>query len=290
MLTIGQFAHASGLSAKALRFYGEKGLLIPHEVDEATGYRRYTPAQLRRAAMIRVLRRMGMSLSQVAEVLDNPDRCDELVARHRDEVAARHAAQEEAIARGRATLAAYDRPFPVATRTAPAQPWVAAVLDVDLGTPQTDRESERYNDAFARLARALQAAGNPPAGPFWTAFHAGNDGFDGQVLLCWPVSSAIGPDFAVDGLRLRHGVLPERQEAVVRLGFDDPLDSGDPVRDAPHPGLLALMEHVEAGDRSGGGSGDAEVRQVGVLDSGGTPVAVDITVTTGPVEVASGQR
>jgi DNA-binding transcriptional MerR regulator len=280
VMTIGQFAHASGLSAKALRFYGEKGLLIPDEVDEVTGYRRYAPAQLRRAAMIRVLRRMGMSLPQVGEVLDNPDRCDELVARHRDEVATRYAAQEEAIALGRATLAGYDKPFPVETRTAPAQPWVAAVLDVEPGAPQTEGESARYNAAFAALALALQAAGNAPAGPFWTTFHAGDDGFDGQLLLCWPVSQPVGPDFTVDGLRLRHGVLPERREAVVRLSFDDPLVAGDPSPDpAPHPGLLALMEHLDEAGRAGGD----EVRQVGVLDEDGTPCAVDITVTTGPI-------
>ena len=45
LLLPGEFGAAARLSAKALRLYGELGLLLPAEVDPATGYRYYDPAQ-----------------------------------------------------------------------------------------------------------------------------------------------------------------------------------------------------------------------------------------------------
>ncbi|MGV9749492.1 MerR family transcriptional regulator [Nocardia farcinica] len=48
LLTIGAVARASGLTASALRFYGDCGLLAPAVVDEVTGYRYYTPEQCAR--------------------------------------------------------------------------------------------------------------------------------------------------------------------------------------------------------------------------------------------------
>ena len=39
--SIGEFSQVTGLSVKTLRFYHEKGILVPSSVDEATGYRFY---------------------------------------------------------------------------------------------------------------------------------------------------------------------------------------------------------------------------------------------------------
>ena len=39
LMTVGEFALATGLSAKALRFYDERGLLAPADVDAHSGYR-----------------------------------------------------------------------------------------------------------------------------------------------------------------------------------------------------------------------------------------------------------
>ncbi len=43
---IGEFSKMSYLSVKALRHYHDVGLLEPAAVDPATGYRRYTTAQV----------------------------------------------------------------------------------------------------------------------------------------------------------------------------------------------------------------------------------------------------
>ncbi|MBY8852436.1 MerR family DNA-binding transcriptional regulator, partial [Saccharothrix sp. MB29] len=42
LLTIGAFARSSGLTAGALRFYADSGLLPPASVDDSSGYRYYT--------------------------------------------------------------------------------------------------------------------------------------------------------------------------------------------------------------------------------------------------------
>ncbi|NKY85069.1 DNA polymerase III subunit beta family protein [Nocardia veterana] len=70
LVTIGAFARASGLTASALRFYADSGLLAPAIVDPVSGYRYYAQAQRERAERIRELRAIGMPLETIARVLD----------------------------------------------------------------------------------------------------------------------------------------------------------------------------------------------------------------------------
>ncbi|MQY17497.1 DNA polymerase III subunit beta family protein [Nocardia macrotermitis] len=69
LVTIGVLARVSGLTATALRFYDDCGLLPPARVDGSSGYRYYTRDQRERAVTIRRLREIGMSLDAVAAVL-----------------------------------------------------------------------------------------------------------------------------------------------------------------------------------------------------------------------------
>lgn len=72
LLTIGEFARASRLSAKALRLYDELGLLRPAAVDERNGYRRYAPDQLEPARLVAWLRRIGMPLAEIRTIVELP--------------------------------------------------------------------------------------------------------------------------------------------------------------------------------------------------------------------------
>ncbi|MFI1992361.1 MerR family transcriptional regulator [Actinoplanes sp. NPDC020271] len=72
-LSIAEFGRLAGLSAKALRLYAASGLLPPADVDESSGYRRYTPAQLDPARRISLLRRLGVPLGLIGEMLALPD-------------------------------------------------------------------------------------------------------------------------------------------------------------------------------------------------------------------------
>jgi len=72
LMSIGEFATASRLSQKALRLYGENGLLPPAWVDPDSGYRYYRPEQLRSATLIALLRRAGMPLVEIRTFLRDP--------------------------------------------------------------------------------------------------------------------------------------------------------------------------------------------------------------------------
>nr|WP_306238515.1 MerR family transcriptional regulator [Ornithinimicrobium sp. HY1745] len=69
MLPIGELSRASGLTVSALRFYDREGLLVPADVDSHTGYRRYSPGQVRLARLLAGMRRVGMPLAEMAAVL-----------------------------------------------------------------------------------------------------------------------------------------------------------------------------------------------------------------------------
>ena len=72
-LTIGEVADRSGIPHTALRFYEERGLIA---AERTTGnQRRYHRAVLRRLAFIRTAQRVGLSLEEINEALENlPDR------------------------------------------------------------------------------------------------------------------------------------------------------------------------------------------------------------------------
>jgi DNA-binding transcriptional MerR regulator len=94
LLSIGEFASASRLSQKALRLYGENGLLAPAWVDPDSGYRYYRLDQLRDATMIALLRRTGMPLAEIRAFLRDPtvERLKDYERRAIDEFAERRRA------------------------------------------------------------------------------------------------------------------------------------------------------------------------------------------------------
>jgi len=69
LMTIGQFSSLSRLSVRMLRHYDLHGVLVPEHVDPASGYRRYSPQQLRDAADIRNLRDIGFGVSAIGILL-----------------------------------------------------------------------------------------------------------------------------------------------------------------------------------------------------------------------------
>jgi DNA-binding transcriptional MerR regulator len=72
-LSIGDFSRATHLTVKTLRHYHQLGLLEPADIDEQTGYRRYTAEQVPAAQVIRRFRDLGMPLDEIRGVLAAPD-------------------------------------------------------------------------------------------------------------------------------------------------------------------------------------------------------------------------
>jgi MerR family redox-sensitive transcriptional activator SoxR len=66
-LTIGALSERTGVATSALRFYEAEGLL--HAARTDGGQRRYARDALRRVSFIRVAQQVGLSLSEIADVL-----------------------------------------------------------------------------------------------------------------------------------------------------------------------------------------------------------------------------
>ena len=141
LLSIGALARAGGLSVSSLRFYDAAGVLRPAFVDPATGYRRYTSAQVHAARLVGNLRQAGLPVADLVAVLAAPSEAHAVLARHRrrlaDDLAAAGAHLDAADALlaepARCTVAAHEL---VAAFTAvrpavgadPAWPGLAGVL------------------------------------------------------------------------------------------------------------------------------------------------------------------
>lgn len=85
MESIGETARASGLTVSALRFYDGAGVLVPAHVDPHSGYRFYAPDQVATARLVATLRRAGMPLARIRDVLarrDDPAAVDALLSAH----------------------------------------------------------------------------------------------------------------------------------------------------------------------------------------------------------------
>lgn len=73
LLLVGTFAKRAGLSASALRYYDDVGLLKPARVDETTGYRYYRADQLEQAELICFLRSLEMPIGELRATLAATD-------------------------------------------------------------------------------------------------------------------------------------------------------------------------------------------------------------------------
>ena len=69
-LKIGEFSQMMQVTVKTLRHYEQKGLLMPDEVDEWTGYRYYSIEQMQKLNTIRDFQRLGFSLDEIKELYD----------------------------------------------------------------------------------------------------------------------------------------------------------------------------------------------------------------------------
>jgi len=78
MFRIGEFSRIARVSGRLLRYYDSIGLLSPQRIDPATGYRYYSAEQLGRLNRILALKDLGLSLEQVARLVDGKISTDEI--------------------------------------------------------------------------------------------------------------------------------------------------------------------------------------------------------------------
>ncbi len=174
MLTIGEFAAAARLSQKALRLYGENGLLPPAWVDPDSGYRHYSLAQVRDATLIALLRRAGMPLADIRAFIRDPssERVDAYERGLDDELA-----QRRHVLRYVKRMLKEESMYDLSTKRVAAQPYVSRNKRVLV------TELERFiYDTFDELG--AETAGDTP--PFVLYHGPVNTEDDGPVEVCVP--------------------------------------------------------------------------------------------------------
>ncbi|OSY39467.1 DNA-binding transcriptional MerR regulator [Pseudonocardia autotrophica] len=185
-MSIGAFAKLAELTASALRFYGDAGLLRPEQVDPSTGYRLYTESQLARAAQLRRLREIGMPLPVIGTFFAaGPDEAVQLIDDQVAKVTTEAAGVRQAAAVLKASLGEEPRraicalPGPVLAAAVdqvvattvhhPDVPALSGVrLEADPGSV-TLTATDRY-----RLTTRTLVPMHPPAGT-WAGTLAGDD-------------------------------------------------------------------------------------------------------------------
>lgn len=217
LLAIGDFATMTYLSVKALRHYHDTGLLIPADIDPATGYRRYRPDQVPVAQVIRRLRDLGMPLEEIRAVLDAPD----LAARNAG-IGAHLRRMERQLEQTQATVASLRRlleepPPSIAVEyrsTAPAR-----VLALSCRAAMDD-SGQWWSEAFDELRAALVAAGLQRLGPDGALYPPGFFQYgSGEVTAFIPVAGRPHPAGCPAGLLELPGT--ELAVAVHRGSFGD---------------------------------------------------------------------
>ncbi|MET8113886.1 MerR family transcriptional regulator [Streptomyces prasinus] len=222
-LTIGEFSRITHLSIRALRRYHEQDLLVPAEVDPATGYRYYSLAQVRPALTIRRFRDLDLPLADLRRFLE---------AESAGEGEAGHAAAQQVVATHlrrledrlgrtqRAVEALRELLTPEAERAVslevlPPQRVLAVSLDVPHGADLSWYDAAmRDLDAVAGRRPVL-----PPGGRY--AHRLFTEGH-GRAIVYLPAEVPL-PQGAPATVRELH--LPERTAAVAtHAGPHDDLD------------------------------------------------------------------
>ncbi len=141
VMPIGEFSERCGLSPKRLRSYAAHGLLIPAAVDSQSGYRYYSPGQLREAQLIDALREAGMPLADIASLLTDPsgDQLDAWSKRVERDAVQRHQALELA-RRLLAIVPAPDQPTDNPPTRRDSMTTLNTVSRTDIGRVRKDNE------------------------------------------------------------------------------------------------------------------------------------------------------
>ena len=168
MFKIGEFSKLSHVTVKTLRYYDRIGLLKPAEVDRWTSYRYYSADQLPRLNRVLALKHLGLSLHQIARLLDEPLSPDQI----RGMLRLKQVELQEQLEEEQARLARVEQRLrqieqeetmstqEVAIKGIPAQA-VASLRDV---IPTLSDLGQLFGEMFAYLGQHRITPAGPPIG------------------------------------------------------------------------------------------------------------------------------
>jgi DNA-binding transcriptional MerR regulator len=168
MFKIGEFSKLSHVTVKTLRYYDRIGLLKPAKVDRFTSYRYYSADQLPRLNRILALKDLGLSLDQIARLLDHdlsPDQIRGMLRLKQVEIEGQLEEEQARLARVEQRLRQIEQEEAmstqeVAVKKIPAQA-VASVRDV---IPTYGDVGQLFGEIFAYLGQHRITPAGPPIG------------------------------------------------------------------------------------------------------------------------------
>lgn len=187
MYSIGEFSRISGLSIKALRFYHEKGLLVPREIDDSSCYRYYDGKNAERARIIKHLRDLAFSLNDIAEILkDADDEADvvEFFEKKKQELASR-IRQQKAIVKSLDLIIVKEKEAIMALNSTEFE---VEEKDLDTFLVAGIRYKGKYSDCGEMLGKIGRTMGRNLTGkPFNLYYDAEFKEDDADIETCFPV-------------------------------------------------------------------------------------------------------
>ena len=193
-LTIGDFARATHLSVKALRYYHSVGVLKPDAIDPATGYRHYRTDQIAVAQIIRRFRSLDMPIEDIQSILAAPDIAirSKVIATHLSRLEELLERTHQATASLRDLLQAQAAPplTDLAHASMPAVSAAAITETIYIGTAEA-----WYQSALAELRASFDRQGVRASGPAGGIYS--NDIFTeehGQATVFLPCNGTFSSD------------------------------------------------------------------------------------------------
>jgi DNA-binding transcriptional MerR regulator len=253
LMTIGAFAERTRLSPKALRLYGRLGLLRPARTDPVSGYRFYAEDQVATARLIALLRRLGMPLPVIADVVGRPPaEAAAAVASYWAGVEAVTAERRVLVSYIQARLSGADMTrYDIQTRTIGARTLLS--IRRHLHAAQADAF---FGDAFARLRSAGPGLEGIAGCPFLVFYGEVSDDSDGPMELCRPVAAASAVALTAEMADIQLRSEPAHDEAFIRL----------PLKDMNWPALAPAADALEAWGRAQRREPAGALRQVLIAD------------------------
>lgn len=266
MLSIGEFSRHGKVTAKALRYYDEIGLLRPAHVSRETGYRYYDVGQLKTLALIGRLKAYHFTLDEIAAVLAQPGdsgRMASLIHQKQRLLEGRveeyrlilDQLQQDArnLERGIDIMSEYDN-IPVKLAEVPPQ--------IVLSLRRTINLKNEYGVLMARLYETLEKEKLTPLGPPMSIFHG--EEFDPEhydMEIAVPVKE-VGP-----GTRAFPGGLC----AMATL-------------EGPYTGLVAMYANIMHWIEGEGYSLNGDAFEIYCTDPNETPPEQNVTEIYFPVK------
>ena len=212
MYKIGEFSKLSRVPVKTLRYYHQIGLFQPEKVDDFTGYRYYTAAQLAHLHQILELKGWGFSLEEIGRLRQHPLTpavLHDLLQGKREELTAQIAAEQAHLAQLNTRLQQLKQEILMPTydvtikEVAPYQ--VAGLREV---VANYDSVGPLYQELFGTLTQQGVAPAGPAMGIFYDEEYMERDV---DVEIATPVVEGTLPADS----RVKLHTLPAVQVAAV---------------------------------------------------------------------------